>query len=259
VLTSVSYSVSSAVIAVMSGAPLIMGADSRPYGFDVARHAYSLVMPASPDQTGPAVEHNLEPLRAIGLDVSNTATVMVPAPEEREAADRILAERAVGESYWMLHPGAGKTENLWPTRRFAEVARRVAAAGRRLLVLQGPADGPVMAEFAAGLADAPLDTFDGGDADAGEITVLPVVKVGVCAALLERADRFLCNDTGIMHVAGAVGAPTVALFGPTDPALWAPPDPRLIGLRQPSGRLEDLDVDTVWRTWRDMPGRAGEG
>ena len=53
------------------------------------------------------------------------------------------------------------------------------------------------------------------------------------AALLLRAERFLCNDTGIMHVAGAVGVPTVALFGPTDPALWKPPSDAVVAVTSP--------------------------
>ena len=86
------------------------------------------------------------------------------------------------------------------------------------------------------------------------------------AALLQRSDRFLCNDTGVMHVAGALRGPTVALFGPTDPALWKPPAPEGVVVRSPGqaadavgpefGWMETIVPDAVWMAWSGLPGRA---
>ncbi len=58
-----------------------------------------------------------------------------------------------------------------------------------------------------------------------------------------------------MHVAGAVGAPTLALFGPTDPALWKPLSPATRALRGEGGRLDTLGVEAVWRALRALPAR----
>ena len=107
----------------------------------------------------------------------------------------------------------------------------------------------------------------------GSIRIAPACEVGVAAALLEDADRFLCNDTGIMHVAGALGVSTLALFGPTDPALWKPPAPQVLALRSPRrlddsrgaefGWMEGIEVAQVWTAWASLPGREttalGEG
>jgi len=247
VLNTVSFSVTSAALAAASGARWLVGSDSAPYGFDISRHAYSLVLPASPVMDRHAVRHQLDPLLAAGFVDAGDHTEVVPSREEREAAARLLAALPGDAPPWVVHPGAGKRENLWPTARFAAVVRRALAAGRTVLVLQGPADGVVTDRLRRELP-AP----DGG---AARWRVNPPVPVGVCAAVLERADRFLCNDTGLMHVAGAVGAPTLALFGPTDPALWAPRSPRLRALRAADGRLASLDVDTVWDAWCGLPGR----
>jgi ADP-heptose:LPS heptosyltransferase len=65
----------------------------------------------------------------------------------------------------------------------------------------------------------------------------------VVAAILRRARAFLGNDSGISHLAGMLGLPTLALFGPTDPALWAPLGPRVRVLRSES--LTDLGVNRV--------------
>jgi hypothetical protein len=67
----------------------------------------------------------------------------------------------------------------------------------------------------------------------------------VLAAVLARAGLFLGNDAGITHLAAAAGAPTLALYGPTDPALWAPVGPRVLTLRAPGGSLAKLDLDDV--------------
>lgn len=249
VLASVSWSVTSAALAAASGARVIVGADSRPFGFDISRHAFSLELPSQPEADRHAVDHNLAPLEAVGFTVSDRNPVVVPAPAEVARAGEIRAGVPGEGPLWLMHPGAGKDANLWPAERFAEIAVRAVAAGRPLLVLQGPADTEVMARFRAAIRER-CDT-----ADLAAPTVIPPVSVGVCAALLATADRFLCNDTGLMHVAGAVGVPTLALFGPTEPELWAPRHPALTWLRGDGNDPAALDTDTVWTRWLDVPGR----
>lgn len=249
VLNSVSFSVTSAAIAVASGAPLIMGGDSRPYGWDISRHAYSLELPTRPEVDRHAVAHSLAPLAAVGFGTADLSTVVVPAPSERERAAALLADLPAGGELLVMHPGAGKRGNIWPAERFAEVADRAVSTGQRVLVLQGPADGEVVARLTAALAtrERPNGTR--------HVTVAPRMRVGVCAALLARADRFLCNDTGLMHVAGAVGVPTLALFGPTEPDLWKPLSPLVVAVRAKDGRLDRLAVEPVWQALCSLPPR----
>jgi ADP-heptose:LPS heptosyltransferase len=256
VLNSVSFSATSAMIALRSPARWIVGGDSAPFGWDLAR-AYSLRMPATPDLDRHSVEHSLAPLRAVGITTDDLSTVVVPSPAQRREAAELAGRLLPGPRFWALHPGAGKRQNVWPPDRMADLADRAAASGTPVLVLHGPADGEALAAFVA--ARAARD-------DAAPVVVAPPLSVGTAAALLERAERFLCNDTGIMHVAGAVGVPTVALFGPTDPALWKPPSPRVLALCAPRRRddprgpefgwLETLEADEVWRAWSSLPDRA---
>ncbi len=252
VLNSVSFSVTSAMLALWSGARWVVGGDSRPFGSAVSARSYSLQLPGSPVLDRPAVEHSLAPLRAVGITTTDLSTVMVPAPDEEAQAAALVADLLPPGAFWALHPGAGKRQNLWPADRFAAVALRAAQAGHPVLVLHGPADGDALAGLRAALP-APLPT------GAAPIVVAPPMSVGAGAAVLARADRFLCNDTGVMHVAGALGVRTVALFGPTDPGLWKPPSPRVVALRAPSrrddprgpefGYLETLATDAVWAAW----------
>jgi len=245
VLNSVSYSVTSAALAAVSGARWIVGCDSDPFGFDISRHAYSLVMPSFPVMDRHAIDHHLAPLEAVGLGTRDRTTLVVPSVAELERAAEIATTIPGTGDLWIMHPGAAKTANLWPTDRFAEIAKRLVAAGRRVLVLQGPADAEVMIRFRSAMEQLQPE-------GPGAWRELPTVTVGVCAALLKRADRFLCNDTGLMHVAGAVGAPTLALFGPTDPAHWAPRTRNLHVLRGEDRTPGSLDVELVWRAWNAL-------
>ena len=255
VLSSVSFSVTSAAIALFSGARYVVGGDSAPFGWDISRHAFSLEMPSVLIQDTHTVEHNLTPLRAIGITTDDLSTVVVPSPDETAHARRILTGLGMNPGFWAIHPGAGKKQNVWPAERFAEVAARAISAGEKILILHGPADAGPLAELTGLLED---------EIGVG-VAVAPACPVGVGAALLRFGERFLCNDTGVMHIAGALRVPTVALFGPTDPALWKPPAREVVVVKS-CGRLpdrrgggfgwmENIEVDAVWEAWQGLPGR----
>jgi ADP-heptose:LPS heptosyltransferase len=257
VLSSVSFSVTSAGIALASGAPLVVGAQSDPFGIDLSRHAFSLEMPSIPILDRHAVKHSLAPLQAIGITTDDLSTLVVPSEQEEARARAIMEKLEVSEGFWALHPGAGKKQNIWPAERFAQLARQAVAAGHQVLVMHGPADVQALVELEQLLAE-----------ELGRgVYICPPCPVGVGAALLTRADRFLCNDTGVMHMAGAVGAPTVALFGPTDPELWKPPTDLVVALKSPRqspddrgrefGWMENLTTEEVWQAWAGLPGRRG--
>lgn len=258
VLASVSFSVTSAGLALASGARWVVGADSEPFGLDLSRHAFSLEMPSKPVLDVNAVDHGLAPFEALGFGIPSRRTVVRPAAAEREAARSILSDLGMEPGFWAVHPGAGKRQNIWPAGNFAEVIRRALAAGRPVLILHGPADAGPLARLQELL----------GDRIGAGVKVAPPSPVGVGAALLDEAERFLCNDTGVMHVAGALGVPTVALFGPTDPALWKPPVDSVVVVRSsrrtPDGRgpeygwLENIGPDEVWEAWRSLPPRDPE-
>ena len=104
-----------------------------------------------------------------------------------------------------------------------------ARAGLPTLLLVGPADDEVVRDLATRL-DRPVAVIANG----------PLL---VLAALLRRARCYLGNDSGLGHLAGLLGVPTLALFGPTDPARWAPVGPRVRVLRRQP--LADLGAEAV--------------
>lgn len=129
--------------------------------------------------------------------------------EQRRAAEAEAGIAADGGPVLVLVPGSGGlATKRWPADRFAAVARARLAAGWRVWVFGSAAE--------RDLADA--IRRDGG-AQALDFCGLPLASA---IPLMLRADQVLSNDSGLMHVAAALGRPTVGLFGPSDPALAAP-------------------------------------
>lgn len=111
-----------------------------------------------------------------------------------------------------LFPGSNAPARRWPPERFAEVGKALTSDGARVVVMGSPSERGLTAAVAR---EVP------GAVDAGGRTDLPGL-----AALLSLCDLVVTNDTGPMHVAAAVGTPTVSLWGPSDPAEVAPPTGR---------------------------------
>jgi heptosyltransferase-2 len=131
-------------------------------------------------------------------------------------------------AFLALHPGSGSAAKNWSADRFAALARAL-SPDRDWLLVSGPADeGPV-----AALSREP------GAVRAHE---LPPRVLG---ALLTHAGVYVGNDSGVTHIAAASGAHTLALFGPTDPAQWAPLGSAVKTLRAPGGRMERLPAETA--------------
>jgi ADP-heptose:LPS heptosyltransferase len=148
--------------------------------------------------------------RALGADDGplRAATLRIPDAHRAEAA-RLLAPLA-GSRRIGMHVSGGRAIKQWPEARFHELAARLAADREAALVFTGTTgDRAQVAEARAGLPDRAVLDLTG----AGLLTV---------AAVIERLDLFVTGDTGPMHLAHAVGTPIVAVFGPSDPARYAP-------------------------------------
>jgi ADP-heptose:LPS heptosyltransferase len=165
------------------------------------------VHPFRPSERIHLAEHFL---RAIGLEhpVDETeARIEVPA-ELRAGASRRWRDRRL--PLLLMHPGSGGDAKRWSREGFRRVAERWLVRGGGLIVLLGAAEESEVGAWGA----------QGFEVAAG----LDVMEV---AALLSIADLYLGNDSGISHLAAAVGAFGVALFGPTDPRSWRPLSTRM--------------------------------
>jgi heptosyltransferase-2 len=126
-------------------------------------------------------------------------------------AAALLAPLA-GRSLVGLHLGAaGGSAKQWEPASFAALARRLTSDGLTPVLLGGPDDTVLDAAVQARM---PVASLVGRD------------HPGLLPSLLGRLACLVSADTGVAHLAAALGTPTVTLFGPTDPALTAPRSPR---------------------------------
>jgi ADP-heptose:LPS heptosyltransferase len=238
VLHTVSFSFTSLALAVLSGARLRIGSTSRSVGESLTGSYLSLTLPL-PDEDEIAsagmneAEHNLYPLAAIGITTDDIGPEITPGAASRSWAAEFAAEAWQRDTVRLaVHPGAGKSENIWPPERFAAVVNNIAEKRPVSLVLvEGPRDRETVSAFTAACSTP--------------ATVVRERSIGDVAALLQLADLTICNDTGVMHVAAAAGARTLAVFGPTDPVRWAPRHDCLSIVRSDDGRLLSLDPARV--------------
>jgi ADP-heptose:LPS heptosyltransferase len=119
----------------------------------------------------------------------------------------------------LIHPGAAGGARRWPADRWAAVASAELARGRRVAIT-GSAAERGLALTVATAAGVPEAAVLAGETDLAGL-----------AATVAAADRLACGDTGVAHLATALGTPSVVLLGPTPPSEWGPPpDPRHIAL-----------------------------
>lgn len=143
-----------------------------------------------------------------------------PPPQLKVPAAESLAWRtrrglaADGRPVVALAPGAVGPSKRWPSSGYAAIARRLLADGVAVWVLGGPDEKPLAAEIVGdnGNAGGGARDLTGGD-------LRDAVLALACANLA------VSNDSGLLHVAAALGTPTIGIFGPTSPWHWAPLNP----------------------------------
>ncbi|HVY15219.1 MAG TPA: glycosyltransferase family 9 protein [Rhodopila sp.] len=141
---------------------------------------------------------------------------------------RVRALLGPDRPFIALAPTANWPGKVWPGDRFAAAFRRLAGPDTRPVVLGAPG------ARERAMADAVLAQLPGA------IDLVAKLSLPEVSACLARASLFIGNDSGLMHMAAAAGAPTVGLFGPTDADVYGPVGRRAIAVR---GR--DMDAITV--------------
>jgi len=158
-----------------------------------------------------ASEHLQGPLEHLGARRDAGPPRLQLSDADRQAAAQWLAAHNVDmRRVAAIHAGSGSAAKNWPAERFVALAHVLIERHKLHVVwLAGPADEQVVACVQEAWGDAAIVWMR--DAP------LPLV-----AAVLERCVLYAGNDSGVSHLAAAVGAPGVVVFGPTEPAIWAP-------------------------------------
>ena len=213
---------------------------------DIRRSPASLVIPAKRRlalKQPEVLRHFSEDLsELVGSERTLAPTIWLD-DRARQAAANVAPDTA---PVLLIAPGGLSAAKRWPHERFAAVARRLATGalnGARIVVLSAATrDDEIAARIVSSL-DA-----DGVPASGAGLDLL------AAAALAERATLCIGNDNALTHIAAAMGAPTLTLFGPTDERVRAPRGPRARTLRGKSfeeaaldegGAMDDITIDAV--------------
>ncbi len=132
----------------------------------------------------------------------------------------------------VLHPGSGSERKNWPEPRWADLLLKLLdSTNFDLLLVGGEAEGARLQRLAAALPSA-------------RVRVAQHLPLTELAAVLARSQGFIGHDSGISHLAAAVGLPGVVLWGDTSEAVWRPPSEKVVVLKHPFGlaRLSVADV-----------------
>ena len=185
-----------------------------------ARHTAAFVEPGAwnppglivsyPD-IGPEVDRLLALVSALGADAGDASLEFPVRASDHAEIDAILP--AATRPLVVIHPGARARSRRWPARHFAAVADALAARGLDVVLTGTEPERPLVRAVAANMAAPPLDL-------AGR------TSLGGLAALLTRARLLVSNDTGVSHLAAALGTPSIVLFSHSDPSRWASVDRR---------------------------------
>ncbi|GAB3213010.1 glycosyltransferase family 9 protein [Marinactinospora thermotolerans] len=127
----------------------------------------------------------------------------------------------------VVHPGAAFPARRWPELRFAEVVRRLTAAGHDVVITGSAEERPIALRIARVAGLDPSSVY------AGRTELFDL------AALIAEASLLICGDTGVAHLATGYATPSVLLFGPVSPALWGPRVDGLIHVCLWAGRSGD--------------------
>ncbi len=203
----------------------------------------TLAWPPHPRGGTHATDHLLQPaLRFVG-QVPPAQPCVYPDTESRQAAGRFWQSAGLPEQGVLaVHPGSGGRHKLWPSQGWQQVMAWASGKGVPGLLICGPAEeergiGPLLTLLSPAwkvLRNAPLPEL---------------------AAILARCEVFVGHDSGVTHLAAAVGTRTLALFGPTDPLVWGPRSERACVMHPASPGplgLHNLPAEAVIRALRAM-------
>jgi heptosyltransferase-2 len=148
-------------------------------------------------------------IRKIGVQVRDCVPAMQPPGE---LVSRLAGKMEVGAAIGVC-PGGSSRYKRWGEARFADLVKMLVHGGNHVLLVGAEIDRPVVEAVSSCLDGMPVGVFIANDID-------------MLASVLSLCRVVVANDSGLMHLAGAVGSKVVALFGPTSPVLGFAPKAR---------------------------------
>jgi heptosyltransferase-3 len=181
---------------------------------DFWRNSFTHFTPWASNPRRHTVETNLDALRRLGLQPTDDdrRLVLVPGPAAEQRVAALLDEHGLGgRAFVHLHPASRWLFKCWPAPKVAQLADALAARGLAIVLTAAPdPQERAMIDAIRGAVRIPVVDL------AGQLSLKEM------AALTARARLFVGVDSAPMHIAAAMGTPTVALFGPSGDIEWGP-------------------------------------
>ena len=165
----------------------------------------------SGDECVHIVDHLLKSLDTLGISYANKIPKVFLHEEDIHFSDDFIRDRIIVSKKILvaIHPGSGGWQKCWSVERFAALMNWLnREIESHIFVVSGPADGEIIKKLTAKVKD--------------NFTLVDHLSLPKLAAVIRRCNLFLGNDSGITHLAAAMGVHTLAIFGPTDPNVWGP-------------------------------------
>lgn len=180
-----------------------------------------ITWPPHPSAGVHATDHLLRPLRHLCQAPRDPIPRVHLTTDAMAAADHFWRQANLPDSGVLaLHPGSGGTVKRWPMAGWRYLMTWAAEQRIPCLIINGPAEQEDIDEL---LQTAPHAAWP----------CTGTLHLPNLAAIIARCRMLIGHDSGIMHLAAAVGTDTLALFGPTDPWTWGPRSPRACVLKTP--------------------------
>ena len=160
------------------------------------------------------VDYLSETVGVQNVGTACNAQFIAPLPvHENDGSNSLGIACDPNDRYIAIHPGSGGAQKCWPATSFVAVIEHLWQRGYSILLLAGPADHERVSCIQSSLSSP---------SQARMLDVLIDAPLVVVAEHLQQCSCYLGNDSGITHLAAMLGIPTIALFGPSDPAIWRP-------------------------------------
>ncbi|MDD5347407.1 MAG: glycosyltransferase family 9 protein [Candidatus Omnitrophica bacterium] len=228
-------------------------------GFDIAGRGRVFSIAVKPAQPGLKMyQHTLELVRQIAAQfgirgpTGDRQPHLILCEDQKRFKDDFYRKNSLeGRMCIGIHPGAKFPSQRWQPEKFVELGDRICAAGAKVILIASRPEQALAEGISAAMKSKPVVSIG-----------LPLDKT---VALISGMRIFVCNNSGPLHIAAALGVSTVSTMGPTDPVLWAPAGEKAVVIRRelscsPCNRAvcavhECLGSITVSELWQAVQGQ----
>jgi len=238
--STIKVSRTSHIINFLSGAKIMIGVKSVD-GYENSSHRLLNVKSDFNWKNTHQTKRNLEVVSQISCDLTDEEIKSIRfrfSTEEINEAKEYLQKEFPDKSKKIIgfHPGAGKTVNMWSTKYFIELIKKTYDRyNNYVLLTSGKIDQAVIVEVENEMKKFGIQYKILND--------LPIKKLGAIVSLIEL---YITNDTGSMHIAGFSDTRMISLFGPTNPAEWAPEGKNKYYIKSGTENVNDITVEEVY-------------